>query len=417
MDQRDYILERYPFADIAEEYAEVAAILWEQRALASERPNHDAVSLKKLENRIDAHIKGLLQDPELGRFFVAEALNNYGNAGETFVAAIFALESGNPGLIYSVLEHIANTEIAADGFISALAWLHPDVSLPWINVFLKSDKPLEKTIALAACGALRINPGDHLQAILTSSTEQNEELLLSRALRLTGELRRHDLVTLVKDLSKKTEDQQRVYLWANWSCMMLGAPTDFEQTFALSVIHNQCPDLIFETLFRFSPIETARKCIDELVQANNIRAAIRACCALGDPACLDWVIDQAREPASARIAGYTFHTITGLTLPEAKEPPGWADSVDESDDELLLESDGYDSTLPWPTVADIEKIWNQNRNMYRSGERYILGSQLKQAFLQRVYRHGNQHHRLAAALELGKLLPQSVLLNPRAKAI
>lgn len=100
MDQRNNILEKFPFSDVLEEHVEVAAILWEQRALAAQRPNHDATSLKKLDRRIDSHLEGRRIEREISQFCVTSLLNDYGGASETFVAAICAFENANNSRAY-----------------------------------------------------------------------------------------------------------------------------------------------------------------------------------------------------------------------------------------------------------------------------------------------------------------------------
>lgn len=416
MGQREYISDKFPFADITEEHAEEAAILWQQRDIAVHLANHDAASLTKLESRIDRHLNGMRLESELSSFFVTEALRNVGGGGEIFVAAVSAIESGKKRRVFQVLEHCeSNSEETCSGFVSALAWLPSEYSYPWIGHLLKSHKNTEKYIALASCGALRINPGDALRQILHSCDSSDQDLLFARALRVAAEIRRHDLAERVISVASKTEYSQRVYDWANWSAVMLGAQPRPERIKQLTEMNGENRNLFLQTSLRFCSPHVGRDLIEDMVLNNNIRDAIKACSALGDPESVDWLIVQARQSIFARLAADAISTITGLTAPEAKEPTGWSSQIDETEDDVLQECEDSDNPLPWPSVNDLEKIWCATRGKFNNGRRYLWGAPIEQQGLRHIFGQGKQHRRQAAALELARLHPDSTFLNISAR--
>lgn len=417
MGQREYITNKYPFADITEEHAEEAAILWQQRNVVIHLANHDATSLTKLESRIDRHLNGIRLEPELSRFFVTEALQNFGGSGETFVAAVCAIESGEKTRVFQVLEHCeSNSEEVCSGFVSALAWLPSQYSYPWIEHLIKSHKKTEKYIALASCGALRINPGEALRKILHSCDSSDQNLLFARALRVAAEVRRHDLAEWVKSVSSRIECSQPVYGWANWSAVMLGAQPCPERIKQLTEMKGEDRNLFLETSLRFCSPHIGRDLIEDMVRNNNIRDVINACSALGDPASIDWLIAQARQPTFARLAADAISTITGLMIPETSEPTGWSSQIEESEEnDFLQECEESDYPLPWPSVNDLDKIWCANRAKFDNGRRYLWGLPIEQQGLHHIFGRGKQHRRRAAALELARIHPDSVFLNTCAR--
>jgi len=106
--------ERKIVGSLVSQHAELAAHLWRMRCEAVQAPDHDLRALARLEDRIEAHLDGLLEAGD-GALPILEAGLSAGDAGEVFTASLVALQGGKAGrvdLASRLPEHFADTEEA-----------------------------------------------------------------------------------------------------------------------------------------------------------------------------------------------------------------------------------------------------------------------------------------------------------------
>ncbi len=450
MSNIDYLYANDPFAGIIEEHVEELSFLWQRRAKAVKQPNHTIASVQKLEQRITKHIAGLRLDSEATWDFCEQALDNFGDDGETFTAAVLALESQETYKIQRVMEHAFTSEnkTACNGFISALGWLPKHLTHPLIEQCLFSENPQEKYLAIAACSVRRENPGKELLRILQNENYRDHPALYARALRLTGELKFHNISPLVNNIAQQTTTQNQaesndIAFWSHWSAILLGNKNAYNgikpYVFENSIYQGQA----IETIFRCLDLEQSRRWIHDLANTpHQTRQVIQSCMALGDPAAIPSLINYMKAPLLARIAGEAFTHITGVNIESAgfcrnAPPEEWRtieesieeDGDDENDGDEELEhkiqaqcyfegsSVEEDSFLPWPDPQKIRNYWQKHHHSVTQKQRYFLGQPIHPAHSQQVLAQGTQRHRRAAALELALSKDRHMLVNTSAKML
>lgn len=400
------------------EYAAIdGAFLWRIRSRAVEAPNYTAVDLAKLERRLAAHLNFLMTVPDLGWATCAAALER-GGPGEVFVTAVIALSGRDPSKIEKAVQTGLANPHHMPAVVSALGWLPADIVMPWIERLLRGKDMNHKHLGIAACSVRRADPGNVLNEILDRDDCRAHPPLHARALRLAGELRRHDATTALR--AAQVSDDPGARFWASWSLVVLGhrhAAGDLKPyVFAPGPYRSRALALVFRAL----PINTAREWIAALVhEPIHLRRAIAATGTLGDPQAAPWLIDRMTDPLLARLAGEAFTAITGLDLAAARltatprlSPEDTAD--DPADPQSGIEQD---EDLPWPDADGVATWWRRHGAQFTSGHRYILGRAATTDWLAHVLAVGTQRQRRAAALELALIDPRGPLRNTRARVI
>lgn len=404
------------YKDIYEQFVDEASFLWVLRSIAVEQPHYNVVTLRELEQRIDAQLDGLMTSIEDAWQICLEALK-LAEPGEVFTSTVIAFRSHDITKIQKAVEVGLSNDEATKGLISALGWLPGRLVHPWMSKFFSSKDLDHKYLALAACSVRRENPGEHLNKILDRKDCKEHEKLYSRALRLIGELRRQDLMpSLEKTVNS---DNQTIQFWSNWSAVLLGNR---------SAVNNLSP-FVFESglyqvraidiAFRALPIEVGRRWISKLGgDESQMRSVIKATGILGDPHAVNWLINNMHDARVAKLSGEAFTLITGidlaghsLTLDSLPETPIHPDNGVDNEDVSLDE----DENLPWPDAQEVSIAWMNVGKNYVSGQRYFLGLNINASALKNHFSSSNQRHRKAASLELALMDESIPLLNYKAK--
>jgi uncharacterized protein (TIGR02270 family) len=390
-----------------------ASYLWLLRSIAINKPNNNISDLWLLEQRIDVQLNMLLATPKESWEICEKTLED-----EIFPAAILAFHSLDAVKIGQVVDAGL---VFTQGFkclVSALGWLPGRLCHPWIRNWFNGNNLNYKYLAIAACSARREDPREHLADIFQNGNCRTHNKLYARALRLVGELKRHDLAGELRTAMQS--DSPEIVFWASWSAVMLGNRfwAKHLQPFALNRGHHQADAIAL--VFRALPLQWAWEWIDEMLKKpDNIRSAIQSVATLGDPHAIDWLIEQMRIPALTRLAGEAFTTITGIDLDQHQlsldDLPNLDDHVpSENSSGANTHSDHY---LPFPNVDKVAAVWQIYHNRFVPGRRYLMGQPLSEEHLTEVYSIANQRQRRAAALELSLLMHSQVLLNYAAKGL
>ena len=402
---------RAVLTDIIEQHAEEAAFLWILRNEATRAPNHDLDSLGELDERIDAHLDGLRVAGSHGWDACLEQLA-WRETGELFAAACVALQSRVGRRLDTVLEAAGESVEAAGGIVGALAWIaYADVEQT-INSLLHSKERWLRAMGLAAAAAHRKDPGPVLSAALLDS----DDSLRCRALRTAAQLGRRDLLSLCGHADRGASLAERFY--NAWAIALLGERRSIAGLRALanSPYGEEACDIAVRCMPRTDGADWQR----ELAQSTaTIRLAIVAASALGDPACIPWLLDVMHDEILARAAAEAFSSITGVDLVRSKlfamRPDGFESGPNDDPDDVNVAIDP-DEHLPWPRPNVIAQWWSAHAEQFLSGERYLLGRRMTMDALQGVLRYGKQRQRAAAALELVLRQPGEPLFEIRARA-
>jgi uncharacterized protein (TIGR02270 family) len=400
--------------DILEGYAEDAAFLWSQRDAATDQPHYALPHLATLEQRIEARIDALRVAEEAGIAAARTRLAQSPGAGEVFVAAVLALESGRDAVLEAVLELAESTPGSERGLLGAFGWVPPEALRGRAVSWLHGPRPFSRLVGVAACSVHRADPGARLETLL-----HEEPSVRARALRLVGELGRVDVRASLQ--AALAPDDAACRFWAAWSLAVIG-----DRDVAIDVLRSHVTDesafrwRALDVLPRFMDREAALAWLRDLGKDDgNARLLITSVGAFGDPAAVPWLIQKMSVPTLARVAGESFSTITGVDLPDAdldgRPPDGLAGSPPDTPVDDTLATDP-DDNLPWPDAHKVQEWWQLEERRFPGGVRHLRGHPLTRESCYDTLQNGYQRHRRAAAHELALMSPGRHLWNWRARA-
>ncbi|MDQ7014962.1 MAG: TIGR02270 family protein [Gammaproteobacteria bacterium] len=395
---------------IISQHAEEAAFLWLLRDAAVHAPHYDLKDLAKLDGRIEAHLDGLRIAGEAGWLACEENLS-FEEPGEVFAAAVMALEGNRMEWLQRVSALIEKVPETKRAFVSALDWVEGRFLQGKVKGLLDSNSAFWLCIGIAACVHHRVNPG----AVLLSSLQSDDPVLRACCFRAVGQLGLKDQRPQLKAALADAYPFGR--FWAAWSLLLLG-----ERGGALGVIKqvaSESPSALqleaLNLLLRVLDCAEAQAWLKALMsQPDRLRTVIIGVGFSGDPLYVPWLIKQMAAAEFARVAGEAFSNITGVDIAyddlDGEWPAGFEAGPTENPEDENVEMDA-DEDLPWPEPSLIQACWQEQQGQYRAGERYLVGKPISEAHCQEVLRTGQQRQRLAAALELALMQPESVLFE------
>lgn len=389
--------------EIVSQHAEEVAFLWSLRRIASSAHNYDLAGLAETDDRIVAHLAGLVVSGSPGWQACEERLT-YKEPGEFFAGAALALEHRDQDKFNTVVELSLGSPELKKGVISALGWTPLHQALPTIEALLQSEVPGHLHISLAAASAHRWFPGD---APLSRGLRSEDRLLRARSLRSVGEFGRNELLyTLLGNLEHPDPSCR---FWASWSATLLG---DNRATHTLNGFVQGGGALADQAALLVARRRATRGVAQWLERAREdpswARSALIGAGASGNPSVIPALLTFLQEPLTARLAGAALSLITGLDLEaeslqgEAPEDFQAGPTDDPGDDDVAMDPDGG---LPWPDPETIDSWWRDNCHRFTPGVRYLLGRPISATSAHDALLFGTQTQRMAAALELVLLQP------------
>ncbi|MEA3548056.1 MAG: TIGR02270 family protein [Thermodesulfobacteriota bacterium] len=396
---------------ILQQYAEDAAFLWLLRDASIKQPHYDLSDLVELDDRVEAHFDGLRIAGEPGWEICKESLAME-EAGEVFVAAELAFESGEEKRVQTVLEAGSGDPDLARGLISALGWLEWPQAEKHVRNLADFDSPELRRIGLAACTIHRQNPGQ----LLVDSLASDDPLLRVRALKAVGELGRQDLLPQLHDNLSVEDEKCRFY--AAWSTALLGGSGTLPVLRDIAESESEYSEKSCAMALRGMKLEDSHAWLRELsLKDECTRLAVQGAGVVGDPVSIPWLIEVMEVPELARVAAEAFSMITGVDLAyedlEGEWPEGFKAGPTEEPEDEDVEMDP-DEDLPWPEPELIAEWWNEKKGKFRTGTRYLVGKPVSSEHLLQILKTGYQRQRTAAALELAMLQPGQPLFEVRA---
>jgi uncharacterized protein (TIGR02270 family) len=393
-------------------HSEEAAFLWILRDAATQQPHYSLSDLARLDSRVDAHIDALRIAGDDGWAICNESLR-VEEAGEIFAAAVLAFESGQKNRIDTVVQSGTASPQLSGALVAALGWVTFLQVEPYITQLLATSSPLLRSLGIAAAAVHRQNPGPPLVSALAHA----DSFLKARALRTVGELGLGGLLNDVREHVSAREDYCRFS--AAWSVTILSV--DLTSLDILrSVTESNLPyrEKALQVAVRRMDLPVANAWQKKLAEdPKQVRIAIIAAGAVGDPVKVPWLIEQMKDQENARLAGEAFTMITGVDIAyqdlDSDAPEGFVARPTENPEDENVEMDP-DENLPWPNAEPIAKWWSAHQAEFQKGTRYLLGKPATADWMERVLRIGRQRQRAAAALELAILQPGRPLFNVKA---
>lgn len=394
---------------ILEQHISEAGFLWGQRGFAVVWPHFSPRELALLEERIEAHLDGILIAGEEGWEIVQARLAESQDAGDMFVAAYCTISS-NPTRLNELLTMAENEPKLIKGIAGAFAWHDSSWASKAAASILSRQHPVSKLLGLRVCLAHHLNPGLALEKCLFDS----DLPLRSAALQLVGMM---GYAAWTKHLKSELRSPDLGCRFAAaWSLARLSndaAALAELQTIALAESTYRIPAL--NILVRRLEPGAVRKLIGILSKIPGAeRLVLFAMGVWGDPVDVPYLLEKMNVTPHARIAAESFSFITGLNLtdnnfdgstPADHEP---VPNEDPLDDRVELDPD---ENLPWPVVNKVQDWWNKNHARFQPGTRYLVGEPLSETRCNKVVIEGYQRQRAYAALELALKNPGQPIID------
>jgi uncharacterized protein (TIGR02270 family) len=396
--------------DILEEHFEEADFLWHQRQNALADRDSTLRRLAELEERLLAHLDGLVLAEQAGWKLLEPKLTN-GEVGEAFAAAWVALASGNPEHSKALAKAFAQAEgPVLDGIRHALRhreYLH----LPqFLSPFLADERPAVRAAALDVLSFRRLPIAEqHLQ----SAFSDDHPVLQLSAAAAVGRLRLRSLRADLKAmLGSEHESVRREAMKAG---LLIGSATALSHCRkVIQQEQEESGDALGLLALAGEPKDTGLLA-EALVHPALTRQALSGLGWHGYPAAVDLILPFTNDDKTARLAGEAIARITGMDVNGHKltEPPGASQPSPQDDDEALEDPD---DGLPWPDPAKLRAWWDANRARFTKGTRYRNGVPYAPEVLYDRLQQGSLSERHHVALELAFLNPAWPVLETQSLA-
>jgi uncharacterized protein (TIGR02270 family) len=401
-------------SEVVGQHVEEAAILCNMRSAVVTAPHVKLHHLRRLDDRLLAHLDGIAVAGDSGGRFCEAALERPGS-GEVFTAAVRAIEDDNlprQDRLFALAEALPEAQA---GLISAFGWVSGRHLEGRIKDLLSSGRAFRQQVGIAACVMHHVAGGSALEIAIGDSDSR----LRARGLRAAGEGARRDLVSAcTKGL---TDHDAACRFWAAWSAVVLGErhrAIDVLTTFGTGPgpFRERAMQLI---LMVMEPTDSHALLKTVARDTNNLRWLIQGSGVAGDPVFVPWLINHMEDPKTARLAGEAFSLISGVDLAAANLERGPLEdgqshpNDDPNDSDVSMDPD---DGLPWPDPAKIQAWWNAHRIGFRDGVRHFMGAPVTPERCIHVLKEGYQRQRLAAALYRSLRQPDTPLFNFRAPA-
>ncbi|WP_035608001.1 TIGR02270 family protein [Haloferula sp. BvORR071] len=406
-------VQRPSIAKIVDQHAEEAAFQWLLRDAAVTSAKHTLLQLGRIDERVTAHLDGLLIAGDAGWQACEEGLA-WKEPGEVFAATWLALLPGGHARFDKVLEFAVTDPALSRAFISALGWREWNEVAGRIENLISSRDPVMRRIGLAATAAHRRVSREDLERGL----KDEDSTVRQRALRAVAEIGDAKLLPDLRHALSENSEAERFH--AARSATLLGDPSSTAELCRQAMAGGRHAEEACSLAMRSlnsadSAPWIARACLDGL----SSRAAIKGMGASGDPVHVPWLLERISDPALARIAGEAITSISGLDL-VAEEMEGIAPDnfeagpSDDPDDEGVARD--ADDELPWPDARKAAQWWQEHGSSFIPARRYLLGRPHSDETLQSTLQTGTQRQRQAASAEQALRHPGRILFNTAAPA-
>ena len=386
------------------------------RSVLVRAPHVRLHQLRRLDDRIAAHLDGLVVAGDCGASRCSAALERPG-AGEVFAAAALALERRDPATLDRLLALAAALPEAQLGLLSAFGWVSAESLKGVVGPLLACGDPLRRELGLGACRLHAADPGPALSTALRDSAPG----VRVAALRTAGALGRVDLLDAARDANDDADPQVRHH--AAITAVLLGDRGPMLRELAETAVRDDADGgAVLALALHASALGAARQWVQALAPGSAAapgRRLVRACGMLGDTHFIPWLIGLMDDERLARLAGEAFSVITGADLAaldlERKPPQDFESGPgnDPEEDDVALDED---DSLPWPDRSRVQRWWQTRADTMPAGRRLFLGRppSVEQAVW--VLREGFQRQRVLAAQWSCLLAPGTSLFTTAAPA-
>lgn len=404
--------------DIIEEHLEDADFLCQQRGNAFGDRVYDLGRLAEIEERLLAHLDGLLL-AEADAWNLLKPKLTEGDRGEAFAAAYVALASGETGYRDELINALDQAEgPVIEGITEALRH-SPSVEVEQILRSRLGDANSQvRAIALEVLSFRRMAI-DAKQ--LELSLLDNDPAVVVAAVTAVGRLHIRPLMSRLEGLLGS--DNPLVRRAAVRAGLLVGSEKALAHCRGVIKTKGEEVADALTLIGLAGQAEDAPLLVETLNQPESTRSAVSALGWLGYASTVDALIPLVADPTLSRLVGEAVARITGLNLekdhlvvtaPAPSTPPAAADSKNQADDDDDFVEDP-DEGLPWPDLVKLTSWWKTNGARFNTTTRYRSGQPHSRQVLIDMLHNGALPDRHHAAYELA-LDPSSSLLETHAFA-
>lgn len=416
-------LNRAPVMPVVQQHAQEVALLRQVRAVHLRAPHVELHRLRRLDDRLAAHLDGLMVAGPVGLEELVAGLAEP-SAGAVFALAVCALQTKDAARLTHLVSLASALPDAERGWLSALGWVSSQDLQGVARALLGSKEASHRAWGLASCAMHRVDPG----AALVQAVQDPDPLVRARAWKVAAQtghvLKQPQWVqaarqALVQDAAVSPVIAQTLAWWGQvahegvQAALLKPAPgqTLPDQAVHRLVVLASTPDW---------GREQVRALAAQAEQSKPVkRRMMRAVSWVGDVQVVPWLIHHMGDETWARLAGEVLSTITGVNLAQAglerRPPEGFEGGPNDNPDDPDVALDEDDS-LPWPDQARVQAWWAAHGGQFTPGQRYFAGQVPQRDHLIHVLKTAGQRQRIMAAEHLALLAPQQGLFPVAAPA-
>jgi uncharacterized protein (TIGR02270 family) len=400
--------------DFITQHTEEASFLWLQRNRLACQPHCRLRDLAKHDERLAAHVGGLLATGEpLWQVWAGRATEE--GPGGLFAVTVVALEGRDLEGLEALLTQVEASPSLYIALLSAFGWTAADKLQSVVKHLLTSSAAFRRRIGIACCAMHGVDPKQSLDRAIDDA----DPLLREQALITVGELGRKDLLPLCDRHLSDSDPSCR--LSAAYSAVLNG---NRGNAVAQLIPDDTSPEEDRSGGLRLAlqamDIGAAHVVLQKLARMpQQMRALIRGSGIVGDPSYVPWLIGHIANDQTARLAGEAFSLITGADLGELNLEREYPDALVSEPTEVLPDTIGdmnRDEDLPWPDAARINAWWASASPRFQPGRRHFMGAPVTREHCIEVLKNGYQRQRILAAHYLCLLEPGTPLFNTSAPA-
>lgn len=429
--------------DILEEHLEEADFLFGQRRAALFDDVYDLADLAELEERLLAHVDGLVVAGEEGWELLAPKLTGE-DAGEAFTAALAALASNRKERREAVLAALPGaSEDGLPGLVAALQLIEArDLHEPLRELVAEAEAPLAAAVIdILAFWRHGLVP-EELRRILAS-----EDAPIRRAgLRAAAAM---GWTQFAGECAAALADDDPQPCGEAVACAWTLGHEDALRTVREQLAAGETAAADLQIWLGLGGESRDGALLAAGLQNEELaRGAVVALGWLGDPGRIDDLVALLGDPGRAelwRAVAAAIVRITGVDLrvegllaegppPDPESEPGTepepepetdeeapdesagSDEEQEEEDDFAEPLEDPDEDLPWPDPDRLTAWWQEARSGFVAGRRLRYGRPFDRAAVVSVLKAGGMGERQWAARELARLTPGEPLLETRALA-
>jgi uncharacterized protein (TIGR02270 family) len=389
--------------DILEEHIEEADFLFHQREKALLNRVYDLDGVAELEERLLAHLDGLvLGDKEAWKLLAPKLID--GEAGEVFAAAFVAFDSGDSVLMDSVTKTFEQAEgVILDGIRHA--WRHS--SYAHIEEIVRPYSDAGKgAIQAASVDVLSFRRLPIESSLLRSLLSHKDPGIVVSAMNAVGRLRVRDLKEYV-DPALDSEALQ-VRKEAMRTGLLLGSDRALAQCRKAIKDRSELASESLILLGLSGQAQDAPLLADSLSDPLLSRDAVVALGLLGYIGALDVLLRLTADPKLSCLAGEAISRITSVNLEHDKlvtDRPAKVTKEESNEEEEEDFVEDPDEGLPYPDAGKLEAWWRKNASRFDKNIRYRNGQPYSAQILMNILQGGSLPELHHAAFELALINP------------